>query len=677
MKTIRILTFILILISGSIYSQQGWFWLNPLPQGNHLNAVSYVNSTIVYVSGHGGTLMKSTNGGLNFTIIPTGLRDNLNVTFINEITGFSPSGSGILRTTTAGLNWQYFHILNNFTVRQIHYVNNLNLFALLKSGTYVDSSAYIYKSTDLGISWNVCLNPGTDLINSFHFMNQFTGYAVGGSTQLAKSKIYKTTNGGNSWDSVASYLNADISGVYFFNLNTGFVTVNPIIHKILKTTNGCLTWDSVYNFNIHNIPSSIRFFNNNEGYAFKANDIIKTTNGGLNWQLINGLPVSSLVNINEGLGLDGPYLDNNIYKTINSGTNWTQVSQGFHYEMEDVFFINVNTGFAATYSSRILKTTDGGLNWLSKENFYLDVECIQFVDEYTGYAGLDWGRIAKTTNTGSNWEINITGFGDHNFGISFPSTDTGYSVTKYGYHLKTTNGGLSWISLISWGQGHATDVYFVNNNTGFSVGDTLWYSPGVIRRTTNGGENWTATYIDSIEYFTDAFASNDYTWFASGERSGYTNSYRGIILRSTNTGVSWASTYFPDVITAIHFPSLLVGYASSLNSIMYKTTNAGVTWFSTDCISANYMSGLYFVNNNTGYGVNYYGQIIKTTTGGGVPIGIQPLSNTIPEKFMLYQNYPNPFNPVTNIRFSIPAAQNNVSAKLVIYDILGGKLNYC
>ncbi|HMQ78734.1 MAG TPA: zinc-dependent metalloprotease [Ignavibacteria bacterium] len=52
-------------------------------------------------------------------------------------------------------------------------------------------------------------------------------------------------------------------------------------------------------------------------------------------------------------------------------------------------------------------------------------------------------------------------------------------------------------------------------------------------------------------------------------------------------------------------------------------------------------------------------------------IGIQPVSNEIPEKFDLSQNYPNPFNPGTMILFSIP---KSLFAKLTIFDATGRML---
>jgi hypothetical protein len=63
------------------------------------------------------------------------------------------------------------------------------------------------------------------------------------------------------------------------------------------------------------------------------------------------------------------------------------------------------------------------------------------------------------------------------------------------------------------------------------------------------------------------------------------------------------------------------------------------------------------------YRTNQYGFIPPDE-----PVGIQPVSNIVPEKFELHQNYPNPFNPTTTIRFDV-SVSGNVSLK--VYDVLG------
>jgi len=59
-----------------------------------------------------------------------------------------------------------------------------------------------------------------------------------------------------------------------------------------------------------------------------------------------------------------------------------------------------------------------------------------------------------------------------------------------------------------------------------------------------------------------------------------------------------------------------------------------------------------------------------------IPIGIQPISNKMPERFALYQNYPNPFNPSTKIKFEIPSLEEGRGRiiSLIIYDILGREI---
>jgi len=59
-----------------------------------------------------------------------------------------------------------------------------------------------------------------------------------------------------------------------------------------------------------------------------------------------------------------------------------------------------------------------------------------------------------------------------------------------------------------------------------------------------------------------------------------------------------------------------------------------------------------------------------------VPIGIEPISTEIPERFELFQNFPNPFNPETKIRFNIPAFVETTRrvVSLRIYDVLGKEI---
>jgi len=74
---------------------------------------------------------------------------------------------------------------------------------------------------------------------------------------------------------------------------------------------------------------------------------------------------------------------------------------------------------------------------------------------------------------------------------------------------------------------------------------------------------------------------------------------------------------------------------------------------------------------------NYFGWGLINARGAlNLVIGIQPISNIIPDRFLLHQNYPNPFNPATKIKFEIPSIDNvnkeNVQVK--IFDILGREI---
>ena len=56
---------------------------------------------------------------------------------------------------------------------------------------------------------------------------------------------------------------------------------------------------------------------------------------------------------------------------------------------------------------------------------------------------------------------------------------------------------------------------------------------------------------------------------------------------------------------------------------------------------------------------------------GIVSVEENPISEIVPNEYLLYQNYPNPFNPTTTIKYSVPKLS---FVTIKIYDVLGSEV---
>ena len=65
MRTLKI-SLLVFILSITISAQQEWFWQNPLPQGNTLHSVQLVSANVGWALGDGGTILKTTDGGLSW-----------------------------------------------------------------------------------------------------------------------------------------------------------------------------------------------------------------------------------------------------------------------------------------------------------------------------------------------------------------------------------------------------------------------------------------------------------------------------------------------------------------------------------------------------------------------------------------------------------------------------------
>jgi photosystem II stability/assembly factor-like uncharacterized protein len=101
------ISLLVLIFSIHIFAQEGWFWQNPLPQGNTLRGVCFIDQNTGWTIGGAGTILKTTNGGIDWTFQASGTKNYLRGVFFTDANNGTVVGSYgiILRTTNSGADW--------------------------------------------------------------------------------------------------------------------------------------------------------------------------------------------------------------------------------------------------------------------------------------------------------------------------------------------------------------------------------------------------------------------------------------------------------------------------------------------------------------------------------------------------------------------------------------------
>ncbi|MCX7611947.1 MAG: YCF48-related protein, partial [Ignavibacterium sp.] len=146
MKTFLLIVITSVFLIREVYSQ--WFWQNPLPQSNPLYSVKFIDANTGWAVGELGTIIKTTDGGINWTVQSSDTIGALNsVCFVNANIGWVAGANGtILKTTNGGLSWTP---QSSGTTRPLYsiYFTNSNI------GWAVGETGIILKTTNGGVSW--------------------------------------------------------------------------------------------------------------------------------------------------------------------------------------------------------------------------------------------------------------------------------------------------------------------------------------------------------------------------------------------------------------------------------------------------------------------------------------------------------------------------------------------
>jgi hypothetical protein len=94
------------------------------------------------------------------------------------------------------------------------------------------------------------------------------------------------------------------------------------------------------------------------------------------------------------------------------GDKWIQQTSATTQNLNDVFFIDANTGWAVGHNGTILNTTNGGGVWITQNGKTSNpLHALFFINSQKGWVVGGNGTILHTTNGGENWSaqsINTT-----------------------------------------------------------------------------------------------------------------------------------------------------------------------------------------------------------------------------------------------------------------------------
>ena len=253
---------------------------------------SFVDTSNGWVCGENGTMLHTSNGGLNWILQRTNTDYQIvYVTFLNKNLGWAIGNKYIYTspviysTLNGGTNWDLFYYPDTTLMfNTIYFYDSLNGYI----GGY---GGLILKTTNSGANWYKTQSDSSLFakltIKSFHFINPNTGFACGGRLDLS-GVVWKTTNAGNFWQSISVSPEPLNQFIFFDSINA--ISVGGDFDfggSIIRTSNSGANW--IYEplpflgigFTIYNRTSAEWWIG--LGYAL---EFLYTTNYGTNWDFI-------------------------------------------------------------------------------------------------------------------------------------------------------------------------------------------------------------------------------------------------------------------------------------------------------------------------------------------------------------------------------------------------------
>lgn len=314
-------------------SDGGVNWVpTKIPCGSSLTAINGFGDEVI-VTTNAGTVLKSANFGASWELLTSVPSTTIStISALNDNTIIAGGNDGIIiKSTNAGKDWQgCYQSADGYSIniQSIYFVNE-------NVGYTANSYGMAAKTTDGGKTWARVINDTTDaaFVNySVYFVNENLGFVVGKAGSNV-DVIYKTTDGGTTWDVKQKIVSANLRSVAFADAQVGAAVGEKL--KAVYTKDGGSTWQAAV---FNNVPSGsssaalrdVVFVDASNAIAVGDKIILKSSDAGATWEYV------SLSDLNQTL--TAAAVKNNkcwavgnktsspksvaLYQSLDNGTTW-------------------------------------------------------------------------------------------------------------------------------------------------------------------------------------------------------------------------------------------------------------------------------------------------------------------------------------------------------------------
>ncbi len=612
--------------------------------------------------------------------------------------GAVEAGGGLYKTADGGKHWEYLPPSQSTYAVAVDPQNPQRVYAS-KSRSTDGGETWDYME-DLGIwdSWSLAVDPiNTNIVYAGDMLN---------------NGIWKSTDYGENWEAINNGIPTGFPHGSFVSI--GMNPVNPkkliigvFLDGLFRTYNGGESWDYIgFEGNVGIGDIMFDWSDTTIVYACVNGQLLQSIDAGDNWFTtgLTGVDVLTIDPIEHQTiyaGGDG------VHKSSDAGSTWTYIGNGLSWRSKDVTAIAVNT----TDNSKAYIGTQIGVYKSYDESY----QWVQHFDGLSRTPVFDFSISGGLLYTAAGFGVFYYDYGEWLYkGLYYPLT-------------VETNPEETSIILASTDTDFMQELLYRSIDHGYTWVLTGLQTPGQIPiniapsdpgrvyasrwRSDDMGENWDTMSTEISDYGPIAI-------HPELSETIYMGSWGGGVYKSENGGTSWDTLGFIDVgsrykVVTVDPQNGEIIYAGIEGEGMYKSTNGGEDWtvINTGLTNLEITAlGVHPVDTQHLYIGTYGGGVFHTDNGGleweanneGLPsLNVASIAvdthtvyagfydfesvyqrefvvstkddkkDLIPSTFTVFPNYPNPFNKETVVRFSIPRVGY---VEIGIFNIIGEQI---